>query len=350
MAISQYDIEGLYMAKQTAKGTPNTVLKSAMLYQSLNNTVDKAMVEIGPGLGQTFYKQKAFNGSFIGNTTVEGVLNISRLLNNLLSPFCALTTDAVATPVYAYTWLPLASNSVMPWFTTAVVYGKSGTLGSGIKTKVMRDSRITTVSISIASGEAPTFSQGFSNLNEGVGAGTETFSHDSSTHIPIPSYAASNIYTMPSWWPATFCMQSFKMEWSNAATNAGPCLNSGEFGDILTTQAGWTFTFQVMYDANTNQIYNHAVYGTNTSISAYDALQPGFKEGAFDFTIATQEVIPSTIVPYSFSGAFPDLQWTVSNITSGQTPVMLEITAMSFGANWSFTGNGDKTNAQMSLG
>lgn len=349
MAIANVDLEALYLAKQSAKGTPNTTLKMVSSYTSYNSTMNKEEVPIPPGLGRSFYTQPSFNGSFIGESTADGILTLSRLPSHIFSPFCSFTTDATAAPIYTHTYVPLASNTTMPWFTSAAVYGKSGTPGLGIQTKVMRDTRITSASFMVAGGEAPSFNLGFNNLNEGVGAGTETFSIDSDFYMPIPSDSTSNLFTPPSWWPSVYCIQSINNEWANQATNAGPCLNSGEYADILTTQAGWTLTMQLPYDANSKQIYNHMTYLTNTSIPSYSAVRPGYKEGAFSYKVSTQQVIPTTIVPYSLTVNFPDLQWISANISSGQTPVMVEVVAKSFGTNWTAVVVNDKTNAQMTL-
>ena len=350
MFSSVADVDGPYMAIQSAKGTAANALKGTLHYSKLTKTVDKTMNETGPALGAGNRRQPGFNGSFKVTSQYDFVLTLDRFLAHFFEPMAGRTSTVVSPGVNQHVWAEYFRNSTKPYLSVAHVLGATG-MGAGVAIEKIRDARLTGANFKIAAGAAPSGSLSFTGLNEGIGDSTnDTYAFDTAYNMPIPSDPTSNSFSFPSFFPSSgsLCCTEIDATWTDTTQDGPACLGSGELSDTYGTNQFWTLKFGFTWDANDNQVYNWVNYLTNTGLDKDRAIRPGFIEGAFSFSAAGQNVIPSTVVKPSLGMSFPSLQWTKANRDTGQAGIMLSVEAISYG-DWTATGINGKSGSQMAL-
>jgi hypothetical protein len=173
--------------------------------------------------------------------------------------------------------------------------------------------RLTQFRFTISSTDAIKFTAQWMGLNMGSGSGSETFTPGANYIIPNPNGSA-NTYTFPSFIPSSVCCNSVDIEWAAQTVQTPPCLGSGEHGDTLITQAGWTLTFKFQMDVNSIKAYNQVLGKADALASGTSSITAGLKTGAFSFLANSDTVVPTTSTPYSLAMSFPSLQWNAPKI------------------------------------
>jgi hypothetical protein len=336
-AFVQADL-GLYMGLQSSKGTAATALKGAIAFTKFENNAEIMATDGVPMLGPNgFYMQQSVGTAVKATQSGEGWVGLELFPAMVFGAFMTkgTTTGAGADKTHPYT--AIVKNSGLPYITIGLVYGENTTPGTGIAggTHVIRDSRLTQFRFTISSLDAIKFTAQWMALNMSSGTG-QSFTPNTSYVIPNPNGTA-NTYTFPSFIPASVCVNSIDVEWSAQSVQSPPCLGSGEYGDTLITQAGWTLTFKMQMDVNSIKAYNQILGKADTLAASNTAgFTPVLKTGAFSFLANSDTVVPTTSTPYSLSGSFPSLQWSAPKITN-ESPNELTIVAKTFSSDQSFT-------------
>jgi hypothetical protein len=347
MAFTKTDAR-VYAALESAKGSLASAYKTAEQFVTWSHATDKIYVPGVAGLGSGIWKQKNTGTTFQIQDTLDGRMTLQTLPSIIfLGDHTKATTGAG--PDYTHVYTPIDRNSELPYMSLGLVWGEQGTLGAGAMTRFTRDTRIVSREITVDSEDVLKFTIGFGALNEGAGAGTETFAADTGIITPQPNGPSANVYTYPSFAPAGMCVNDFKMTWTPNVVYGKACLGSGEKSDILIDEAGWTIAFTAIADSNITQLYNQINYLKNTGLSIDAAMNAAIKEGAFSFLINSTDVIPTSSTPYSFAGNFPNLQWNKINWNTNQTPQTVTFEATSFVKAHTFTFINDKISTAMNL-
>jgi hypothetical protein len=329
---------GLYMGLQGSKGAAATALKGAIAFTKFENNPEIVITDGVPMLGPNgFYMQQSVGTAVRTTQSAEGWVGLELFPAMIFGAFMTkgTTTGSGADKTHPYT--AIAKNSGLPYITIGLVYGESSVAGTGITggTDIIRDARLTQFRFTISSLDAIKFTAAWAGLNMSAGSG-QTFTPNTSYVIPNPN-GTGNTYTFPSFIPSSVCVNSIDIEWAAQSVQSPPCLGSGEYGDTLITQAGWTLTFKMQLDVNSIKAYNQILNKADTlAASNTTGFTPALKTGAFSFLANSDTVVATTSTPYSLAGSFPSLQWSAPKITD-DSPNELTIVAKSFGSDQTFT-------------
>ncbi|MBA3829892.1 MAG: hypothetical protein H0X33_13210 [Taibaiella sp.] len=323
---------GIYLGAQSAKSTAAAALKGAIAFTKFENTPEIEMVNGVPMLGPTgFYMQQSIGTAVKTTQSAEGWVSLDLFPAMILGAFMTKGVSS-GTAAFVHPYSQIAKNSGLPYLTIGMVYGESTTPGTGIAggVHIIRDARLTQFKYTISSLDAIKFTAQWMGLNMSGGTG-QTFTPPASIVgiFPNPN-GAGNTYTFPSFIPSTVCVNTIDVEWNATAVQTPPCLGSGEHGDTLITQAGWTLTFKMQMDVNSIKAYNQILNKADT-LAASNTLgfTAGLKQGAFSFLANSDTLVPTTSTPFSLGASFPSLQWSAPKI-SNESPSELTIVAKSF--------------------
>jgi hypothetical protein len=327
---------GVYAGKQSAKGTAKAALLGAQQFTKFEVVPEIIKTDGVPILGPN----GIYMGQSIGEVVQitmngEGWLDLGMGAAVLLQGWLLKGTTS-GSAAFTHPHTPIVKNSALPYETLGFVYGESTTPGTGITggTHIVRDIRQTGFKLTISSTDAIKFTAQWKGLNMGAGT-SPTFTPGAAQVIPNPNGTA-NSYVFPSWIPSSVCCNLVDIEWAAQSVYSPPCLGSGEYGDILITEAGLTLTFKMQLDVNSIIAYNQILAKADAFSAGTSSLVPGLKTGAFSFLANSDTVVPTTSTPNSIAGSFPSLQWVSARITD-ESPNMLEVVARSFGSDFTIT-------------
>jgi hypothetical protein len=350
--------QGLYIGVQTA--TPPTIpegeaysatnLYGAKLITDGTLSVEGNTIDGVAGFGAGIYFDKSVRTFVIPKFQFNARVTLDGLMAYLVALGSITTTGSVAP--FSHRIDPYVFNSNFPFFTIAMLYGQTA-IGSALLPVLSRDCKITEFTFKLGAKEAVTMSMGFTGRNSGKGKGTEVYAFDSTSHYPSPGIAA-NVFSLPTWMGVSgLCVTEAEYKWSAKTVTDIACIGKSETLGVLITEAGWDISLKMVFNDGSVGVFTGVNYGTE-----YAALLSGdqlnlssltgkIPEGAHSFVMNSSEYVTGT-TPFSVGFTFPDVQWTMATVQSND-PLMIDVKAKTFGANWYGTVVNSRTHAQMIL-
>jgi hypothetical protein len=341
----------LYVAVQSAFGTPATTLKGAMGITDYEITHNKDTIEGVAMLGTGIFRNQDIPTGVTVSWRVTGWGSITQLGSLLAWAGQGVkgTTTVAGTTGFSHPHTMNTKNSTKKYGTLAIVENETSA-GVGLLKEFLRDAVASNLNVNIVSKQAFTFEITGSAINVGPGAASGiSYSFNSALHVPNISNPA-NAITYPSIFPAGFCSTQLNLTFAADVSYGPNCIGSVEASDILIGQARWSVSGSGIADTNFASFYKSVNYGTTSPSANTSAMTAALPTGALTIALVSDDIIASSspATPFGITFYFPDMQYTSANFT-GNNPRMGQWTAKSYNANMTITVNNDLSSASMAI-